>query len=421
MNKLKETTMHAVFFWNITGSLFNALATLVLSILVVKIAGNDSGGIFSLAFAGSQLMLTIACFEVRVYQSTDVLENFAFSDYFTARVITCILMMGVSCFYIWYKNYYVDITAVVMIILCAYRVIDAMSDVFQGFFQQKERLDIAGKALSYRVFFSTIAFGIVLALTDDLVLATLGMFIAALISFFCYDCYKIRLFEKPKFVVHFYKLKKLFFECLPLFAGAYMIMYVFNAPRNSIFTYMTFNDQSYFNQLFMPAAVINLLNIAFRPLLTKMALIWNEEKYSDFIKYAFFVIFGVIIFTFATLLGGFFLGIPILSLLFTKELSQYQTELMIILVGGGLSALGNILYNIITIMRKQYSLLIGYGLSCLVTFIFSDFLVSNYGLLGAAGTYLIAMIVFVLMAIILFTFYYIQILNKNKTKKKLSN
>lgn len=409
----KISTLQASFLWNIVGSLLNALASLVLSVLIVHISGNDIAGMFSLAFAGSQLMLTIGCFEVRIYQSTDVLEKFRFPDYFTVRIITVTLMIIVSWLYIWVNKYYLDETAIIMIILCGYRIIDAISDVFQGYFQQKERLDIAGKMLSLRVLISTFVFGIILFITNDIVFSVWGLFFSALVTFLLYDYRKTKQMVAIRLAFNWIKIKTLFLDCLPLFACAFILMYVFNAPRNSIFLYLTPNQQSYYNQLFMPASVINLLIIAFRPMLTKMAFFWNEDKIGTFLKYTGIILLGIGLFLVILLIGGYFLGIPILSVLYTDELRPYKKVLMIILLGGGANSLGNILYNVLTIMRKQYALLIGYALTGLAAFFFSDNLVLRFGLEGAGLSFLVSMLVFLVSAVVLFLFFLIK---ENKKK-----
>ena len=58
----------SVYFWNIAGSTTNALASMILLILVNRILGVEDGDIFSLAFSIGQVILTVATFQVRVYQ-----------------------------------------------------------------------------------------------------------------------------------------------------------------------------------------------------------------------------------------------------------------------------------------------------------------------------------------------------------------
>ncbi|WP_231198496.1 hypothetical protein [Streptococcus equi] len=46
-----------------------------------------------------------------------------------------------------YLESYSGFKGLVIWLICLYRCTDAISDVFQGMFQQRERLDIAGKSL----------------------------------------------------------------------------------------------------------------------------------------------------------------------------------------------------------------------------------------------------------------------------------
>ena len=70
------------------GSLTNAAASVILLMAVTRSCGAAVGGVFSIAFAIAQLMLTIGGYEMRPYQSTDVTEQFSFRHYFTSRLFT---------------------------------------------------------------------------------------------------------------------------------------------------------------------------------------------------------------------------------------------------------------------------------------------------------------------------------------------
>ena len=82
------------FIWNMVGSMSNALSSFLLLAIVTRINGSADGGIFSLAFSTAQFLTTIGCFETRAIQATDVKDRVAFKDYFSFRVMTCVLMMA---------------------------------------------------------------------------------------------------------------------------------------------------------------------------------------------------------------------------------------------------------------------------------------------------------------------------------------
>ena len=54
-----------------------------------------------------------------------------------------------------------------------YRAIDAYSDVFQGYFQQQNRSDLAGKVQFYRSWICIIVFGFSLLLTKSLMISSI--------------------------------------------------------------------------------------------------------------------------------------------------------------------------------------------------------------------------------------------------------
>ena len=61
---------------------------------------------------------------------------------------------------------------------------------------------------------------------------------------------------------------------------------------------------------------------------------------------------------------------------------------MLILLGsGGVSAMYNVFYYCITIMRKQYALLIGYGIAFVASIVSMPYFVQHFGINGAAWGY----------------------------------
>ena len=62
--------------WNMIGSFLYAFASMVLSIAVVQLAGEDAGGVFTFAFTTfGQHMFMAAYFGIRPFQITDTGEK----------------------------------------------------------------------------------------------------------------------------------------------------------------------------------------------------------------------------------------------------------------------------------------------------------------------------------------------------------
>ena len=71
-----------IYIWNILGSLANAGLSVIILMVVTRTLDNQKADIFSIAWAISQLMATIGCYQIRVLQATDVEEKFTFRQYF---------------------------------------------------------------------------------------------------------------------------------------------------------------------------------------------------------------------------------------------------------------------------------------------------------------------------------------------------
>ena len=77
--------------------------------------------------------------------------------------------------------------ALVVLLMCVFRAIDSLADVYEGWFQQKERYDLAGKALANRVLLSAFCFGISLYFTRNLTIACIVLSISYFACFWYYN------------------------------------------------------------------------------------------------------------------------------------------------------------------------------------------------------------------------------------------
>ena len=395
-----------VYFWNIVGSTANALASVILLFVVTRVAGTNDAGIFTLANSTALMMLTIGFYEMRAFQATDVKGVYSFSDYLMSRFVTVAVMIAVSFFFVFLGGYTQE-KAAVMILLCIYKVFDALEDVFHGMYQQEGRLDVAGRSLSLRVLLSTATFVIVLIATRSLVGACIAAIIAAAIGFMLFNLTVFRYFYKGKFYWNTKAIFKLLWVCLPMFLGSFMLIYINNAPKYAIDTYLSNDYQAYFGYLFMPPFVINLFStFIFRPMVTPMAEAWNAHERGRLVRIIGKLLVAIVFLTVAGEIVGYFLGIPVLSWFYGVDLGAYRAELLILVLGGGCNAVVTLMFYGITVLRKQKLLVVGYGATLALSLVISNILVQSHGLMGASVAFVISMIVLALLFFIIFIICY---------------
>ena len=415
MKKIKNRPSEKnIYLWNIAGSFSNALASVLFLVAVARVTGSKESDIFSLAWSIAQLTLTVGTFQVRLFQATDVEGRFSFHHYLFFRILTVAAMMLVAVFYIFHYHY-TGLKAAVILSLCAYKAVEALSDVYQGWFQLKERLDLAGKGMTFRVILSLAVFIITLGVSGNLLLSCLIM---TLISIACFILFEIRYMVQSGFQKEASETAKkrqkgiralgdIFVKCFPLFLNAYLVMLIFNAPKMAIDRAITAGNmeagmQTVYNIIFMPTTVINLVYLVFQPVVTKMAIEWNTGHSDEYLKLIRKVILGLTFIDIFILAGGYLLGIPVLAAVYGVNLGNTRKALMLLLLAGGLNTLVNVLDNALTVIRKQYTLIIAYVIAWIFAEWSAPVMTGQAGIDGAAFSFLSAMGVLLVAVMILF-------------------
>ena len=401
-------------FWNMMSSGLNSIVSMLLLWVVTLLNGVSDAGIFSLGFSTSQMMLTIGNYGMRNYQATDVTNKYSIKVYEASRIVTNIIMMMSVLGFVWFEGYYFE-KALITILLCLLKVTDAFDDVYGGYYQIKGRLDIAGKIMSIRIGAYVLGFILTLIFTHNLILSCLiAIIISSIVLIVLIHSTKIIIpLEKPSF--QWNKIWNLLTECFPLCISAFLLIYMGNAPKYAIDTYLTAKDQAYYTYLFMPCFVTNLfVGFALQPLLVRLSKSWVHKEYRKFIKLCGLIFAGALIISTIIIIGGAILGCPILSIVFGVSLSAYTNVLVVLLIGGAFFAFAVIEQVILTVMRRQVYLLIGFGIASVIAMLISGILVKKFALLGAAYAYTIsAGALFLVLAFMIFMFLYLE---KKKNK-----
>lgn len=381
------------YIWNMMSGLLNAGQSVLILMVVTRVAGIDDAGIFTIAYASANLFLTIGNYGMRSYQVTDVNHHFSFGDYLASRITTSLIMILVSLSYVIYGiffNGYSSYKALVVFVICLLKVIDAAEDVFAGYYQQKGRLDVAARIVTIRLFALIVVIcGSLLITRNLLVSSVITTVVCALISIvFNLSVYKEFITEKIK--ISLKKIVRLLVDCVGPFLAAFLSFYVGNAPKYAIDANLPQDIQAYYGFIAMPVFVVGLLNnFLYQPILTSLAEDWAEKRRLQFVKRIcrqIVVIFGI---TAVTLVGAYLLGIPVLSLLYHADLAPYKTELLILLVGGGMLAVVGFINIVLTILRHQRDLIWGYLIIAILAYFLSPVFVKLWNITGASWIYTI--------------------------------
>ncbi|MGU7998496.1 lipopolysaccharide biosynthesis protein [Streptococcus suis] len=411
MSNSRGHSNNSQYIWNIVGTISSVLISTFLLLVATRLGTSQQADIFALAYTIAQQLYIIGIFGVRPFQSTDVKEEFSFQSYLSTRIVT-IVLMNISLVGILALGGYSLEKLLIVLFVSLYRSCDAFSDVYQGFFQQQLRSDLAGKILFYRSVFSATIFVGVVVLSKSLLFSSVALFLCNFSLTFLLD---FRIYKQNfrtiswKESLQRIEIVQILKACFPLFFNGFLINYIFSDPKLAIDELLEVGKgfegmQRDFNVLFMPTFVLNLLFIVLRPLLTQLSLYWTNKEYVKFnmqIKRITLALLGL---EFIVLLGGYVIGLPILGLVFGVNLLNYKMVFMILLLGGLFNLFATLIDNIMTIYRKQRLLVIANIVAFVISKLITTNLVNKYGLVGASVSFLISMVAFFSLSFIIYIY-----------------
>lgn len=398
------------FVWNMVGSTCYSLSSIVYLMLVTRICGVVPGGIFALAYATAQLLLTFGRYGMRTYQATDTKRERSFREYGFTRIITCVGMVLLSLPYCLAMGYDVE-RVLIFVLVAGMKMIDAVEDVFHGELQRSEHVAAMGKCLTARNVFSCIVFGGVILATRDLLATCLVTDVLSLA--FCLGINSLAVRrncpQDTRFTME--DVRELFVVCFPIFISTFLSLFLYNIPKYAIDFYLTEDIQTYYSVLFMPSFVVTLFSdIITRPLLTSIAIAWDEDlaRFTSLTKNIYLLI---LVGTVCVVPGGHYIGRWMLELIYGVDLSPFKLEFVILLIGGGLSAAVYITYNILISIRAQRFIIVGYLGVALLAIPLTYLAVGSFGMMGAACSYLLTCLA---LEIVFASVLLMQMLNKRR-------
>ncbi|MBQ7943982.1 MAG: oligosaccharide flippase family protein [Lachnospiraceae bacterium] len=381
------------FIWNIIGSVLGAISSFVLLLCVTRTVGATEGGIFSLAFATAQILLTLGKFGVRSYQATDINDEIELGTYLVTRIWFCILMLFIGVLYVLIAGYDMR-KSLIFIFVCIIKMVDAIEDVFHGQLQKIGHLDVAGKLLALRNMITILCFAIALYGTRNLLfgcIITAG--ISVVIGLFG-NIAVTKQYMSVQLTVNHQHEKKLILACLPLFIGSFLSIYIYNVPKYALDFMGTESEIAVYSIIFMPAFVINLFSeFVFKPLLTMIASYWNNHQMEKFISVVVKLMINIMVITIIVMLGAYLIGAQLLSVFYAVDVVTYRRELVILMLSGGFSAAVYLLYNVLTSMRAQKIIIANYAIVAVLITIIAAVGVYNWKITGGAVAYLISEII----------------------------
>lgn len=379
------------FIWNILGTGFNAFNSLFFMITVTRINGLDNAGIFTIAFSTACIIYIIGVYAGRIYQVTEPDKTITDKEYIINRIITTISMIVLVILFCLIKKYTLFKTTI-FILLTTYKALEAFSDVIYGILQKNEKLDIVGKSLFFKSIISVILFILIDFITKNLIISICSIIIINIILIIIYDLKNSLQYVDLKSKVNKNNIMKIFKSGFFTFAIAFLGIYILNAPKYAIDSYLENNYQTIFGIIVMPATMIGLVaQFLIHPYLNQILELYQKRDLTKLNKLILRLIFVIIGVGAISSLLAYFLGPEVLGLIYGIDLTAYRISLLIIIIASTIYTIGVIYSSVLTTVRETISQFIIYIVIAIFALIISNICTKVGKIDGAVLAYLFIM------------------------------
>lgn len=368
------------FIWNSLGTGINSFNSLFFLIIVTRVNDIQTAGIFSIAYATATILYTLAMYSGRLCQVTDIKNKIKDKDYIFTRFLTCIVMLAMATVFLLIKQYSAFKTTI-FAFLAIFKGIEAFSDILYGIMQKNNLLYKSGMSLSLKGFIGIVSFLVIDLITRDLRLACLAVIVVNLVVLIIYDYFIIskKLIQNEKINKEniLSIIKSEFFVFVNSFAG----IYILNAPKYAIDSYLTEDIQAIYGYIMMPATVMTLFTqFIVMPFLGNLKELYEQNKLKEIEKITLKIKLVVLAFGGFSVLAAFLIGPEFLGLIYGLNLTAYRMNLCVIIGSYIFYAISYINLVTLTTIRHTFVQFVIYIISMVVAFLGSNILVGNLNL-----------------------------------------
>ena len=183
---MKRLSLRRGFSWTLVGNTYYAVCQWGVLVIIARFTSPEDVGVFALALAIVTPVFMLTNLQLRAIQATDARGEHPTSRYVWLRVITSsvatLTVMGIS-----FVAGFSDTARQVVWIMATAKVLESLSDVLYGRFQQLERLDWVSRSLILRGTTTLVMTLLVVALTGHLVAVAAAITVSNAIALLGHD------------------------------------------------------------------------------------------------------------------------------------------------------------------------------------------------------------------------------------------
>lgn len=385
---MNKSTKNSIYFF--IGSFTYLFCQWIMSVLVLRLSGSyEEAGVFGIAVSISNIFYIISSFSIRNYQVADIDCKFSPAEYFSHRIITCVISLVLLVVYLAFVRYSLYVTLSVISFMLV-KIIESLIDAIHGAFQKDDEYNIIFMSLVIRGISIVIVFSVVEKLTKNLVVS---LFFTAFISTclaFVIDFKRFSADYKIIIKINNKSNYKLFVVCLPLFVNGLLSTLICNLPR--IIGEKICGEEmfGFYASISAPTIIIHVVaSSIFSPYITRLSILYkNKDK--NYFKIIFLIQIAIVFVTVLAIIGFKLLGSWFLETVFNKELLKYEYLLLPSLLSAALNINTAFLSAVFTVIDRNCIMTIVATITAVCSVILSYLFINTNNLQGINYTLIIS-------------------------------
>lgn len=392
--------------WNTFGVLSYFGCQLLITFVVVWLSDDMyNAGNLNLAMTVSNIFCTIALYNIRFFQVSDIKNEYNDSEYVAARVLTCAAAVLLCTGFVFIADFS-GLQRAIIICYLFFRINESLIDVLHGIDQKNHRMDYIGKSLFSRGVLMLAVF-VVLIWLFDLLTAVIGITVITVMAGLVYDLQKTK--KLADFVPYSRgQIFSLLKRCFPLMIVLFIITMIPTYVRYSLERIHGTEALGIYASVAAPTLIVQVAAFPlFAPLANLFAVCIKEGDKKRFIKLftvSTAVILGII---FVFTAASFFVGQWGLGLLYGESMPQYAYLLPGAFIISGLIAYIWFMNVVFTATRDIKGVFSGNLIGVIICVAATGFFLTGFGLEGANHVMIISQSITVL-CLIFRLFWYIN-------------
>ena len=383
------------FLWTFSGNIVYAACLWGMLAVLTKLGSTGAVGRYALASAVATPLFVFANLQLRAVLVSDATNEHAFRDYLGVRLL--MFPVALTAVIIAAVLGYSDAQVAAIVLFGVARGIESLSDIFYGYAQKHERMDLVARSMIIKGVASLALFSGVFHWTSDLVPALAAMATGWLVPLLIFDiprCHALMTNAGESLDVlrpcwRATSVRSIVWTALPMGLVMLMIQMRNTIPRTFLENAHGEDALGVFAALAYIVIAGNMIVMALsQSSIARLSRAHAEGEMAVFKATAIKLVYVGLLIGAAGVVVAKVAGEPILSLIYGPEYAQHDTMFLIIMIAGGVSYVGSLLGAPATAMRAFGAQLKIHSANTIVLLVMGWFLIPAHGMMGAAWTML---------------------------------